>query len=205
MQIFAAELAEKARLVLQRIGIFLRLLPDLLRKKIRQAPGAARNRLAKFGQDSVTTFRALPYILSNFGHRSRDFALSFNSMFVVVFKRLRHNLGLSISGIIGIIAVLAMVVCVPVFSHAVSSQVLRSQLEEKAVSTHRGLFSLHMYVVDQASASALSVEIVNTIRDILNQNTQSIIGTQVAEIVIEMQTASVNWRPVKKPIQPGYK
>ena len=80
------------------------------------------------------------------------------SLSKVVFKRLRHNLGIAFSALIGIVAVLSLIVCVPVFSHAVSSDVLSQQLNAKVLSTHRYLFSMHIYFLDSRSASVLSVE-----------------------------------------------
>ena len=85
-----------------------------------------------------------PPFLRMMGSRFMDLLVTFSSMVVVVVKRLRHNLGLSISAVLGIVAVLGIIVCVPVFSHAVSSEILRNQLSEKATSLHRGLFSLHL-------------------------------------------------------------
>jgi putative ABC transport system permease protein len=79
----------------------------------------------------------------------------------------------------------------------VSSQVLRTQLEEKAAATHRGLFSLHMYVVDQASASPLTTEIVDTISQDIRRNSMSMVGLPVESLIVEMQTGSIHWRPVK--------
>ncbi len=83
---------------------------------------------------------------------------NFISALALVFKRLRFNLGLSISAILGIVAVLAIVVCVPIFSNAVSSEILRQQLYEKALATRRSLFSMHMYYLDKRDASPMDVE-----------------------------------------------
>jgi len=57
-------------------------------------------------------------------------------------QALWHNLGITVSALIGIISVLSLVVCVPVFSHAISGDVLRQQLNDKVNTTHRRMFSL---------------------------------------------------------------
>ena len=74
-----------------------------------------------------------------------------SSLVKVVFKRIRHNLGLSISALVGVIAIMSIIVAVPVFSHAVSSAVLKQQLEEKALTSQRRLFSIHYYNIDDSS------------------------------------------------------
>ena len=64
---------------------------------------------------------------------------------MVVAKRLRHHLGLTLSTLVGIISVLSLVICVPLFTNAVVSQVLKQTLTDKSVTNHRSLFSLHVY------------------------------------------------------------
>jgi hypothetical protein len=72
----------------------------------------------------------------------------------VVFKRLRHNLGLSVSAILGVVAVLSIVVGVPIFSYSISSEVLQLQVGRKSHQHSAGvLFSLHMYYINQAQNS----------------------------------------------------
>ncbi len=114
------------------------------------------------------------------------------SMCSVVLKRLRHNLGIAISALIGIVAVLSIIVCVPVFSHAISSDVLRQQLNAKVISTHRHLFSLHMYFLDSRSASVLSVDRTDQITGIIKQDFQKFLGLDPTEIVTEMQSGAIN-------------
>lgn len=129
--------------------------------------------------------------------KSRDLLSGLGSLIVLIMKRLRHNLGITISGVIGIIAVLAMVVCVPVFSHAVSGQILRGQLQEKSANNHRGLFSVHQYVIDQTSASPLTIDVIDRVTSYIRHETPIRIGTEVEELIVEMQTISVNWKPEK--------
>ena len=193
MQKFTARLADRARAFALDSAAVIRALPAVVLGRIRLFPAAAAAWMATVG----VTIRALPYLIASFGRRSGDFVLSFNSMLVVVLKRLRHNLGITISAIVGIIAILAMVVCVPVFSHAVSSEVLRSQLEEKAASTHRGLFSLHLYYIDQPSASAVTVDASERVTAAIRETSIRLMGLQPAQVIREIQSKAINWRAVK--------
>ena len=114
------------------------------------------------------------------------------SLSKLVFKRLRHNLGIAISALIGIVAVLSIIVCVPVFSHAISSDVLRQQLNAKVVSTHRHLFSPHLYFLDSRSTSILSVEKTNQVTGIIRQDINKFLGLNPSEIVTEIQSGAIN-------------
>jgi len=95
--------------------------------------------------------------------------VNFFSMLVVVFKRLRHNLGLTTSALVGSISILALVVCVPVFSNAVSSEVLRQQLLEKVKTTNRGLFSIHTYFLDTTTPSVMNIANVDQVTQFINR------------------------------------
>ena len=118
-----------------------------------------------------------------------------NSIMVVLVKRLRHNLGLSISAVLGIVAVMGIIVCVPVFSHAVSSEVLRTQLSENAVNLHRGLFSLHLYYQDMHIGSGINLEQSQVITRYIRDNAPRLIGPRISYIDSEVQTGHVSWTP----------
>lgn len=126
-----------------------------------------------------------------------DMAISFTSMVVVVYKRLRHNLGLSLSALLGMIVILGFVVCVPLFSFTVSSDVLRSQLQDKMTSTHRGLFSLHTYYVDNPSKTPLDAAKVGTISQYITEGTQRLVGLKVQRLITEIQSSTIEMNPVK--------
>jgi putative ABC transport system permease protein len=113
------------------------------------------------------------------------------SLFGLTLKRLWHNLGLSISALIGIIAVMAIVVCVPIFSHAVSSEVLRQQLEDKVANTHRSLFSLHYYLLDSNPTSTMDVQKSRLISDYLTRRFRELMGLKVSEIILEIESGVV--------------
>lgn len=125
--------------------------------------------------------------------RAGDLFASLLAMLVVVYKRLRHNAGISISALIGIVAVMAMVICVPVFSHAVSSKVLREQLTEKAQANNRGLFSLHMYYLDKRSASPLKVNNVEQFTGYIKQSIADNLGLRTKLIDVEVQSGNYGW------------
>lgn len=138
---------------------------------------------------------ALPGIAVSWLGTAKNILLSFSAMLVVVLKRLRHNLGLSLSALLGIVAVLAMVVCVPIFSHGVASEVLRVQLEEIALTTRRSLFSLHMNATDKQGADTLNVDKVEETAQWLEKNTPRVVGIPVRAVIARAQTATIGLNP----------
>jgi hypothetical protein len=77
--------------------------------------------------------------------------LNLLSLLAVVTKRLWHNLGLTISTLIGMVCVLTIIVCVPTFSYTVSGELLRQQLAEQAAKAGHSLFSIRIYYSDLES------------------------------------------------------
>ena len=153
--------------------------------------------LRRVGAVIVLLFIMTPELFARLSSRTVDVVAAVSAMLVVVFKRLRHNLGLSVSSVLGVIAVLGIVVCVPVFSHSVSSKVLKEQLSAKALSTRRSLFSMHMYYLDKRSATQLTVEKVQAITDFLNERIPSALDLKVNDITSEVQTGAIGWDPVQ--------
>lgn len=176
------------------IGWF-RSLPDLLR----QIAAWLRDFPTHWKQ-AVAWLRGLPARWPEIRTYLVDRLGSLGSMVVLVFKRLRFNLGISISALIGIISVMAIVVCVPIFSHAVSSEVLRQQLQEKVNLTHRTLFSLHSYYLDKSTASPLSVAQTATVTNFIHDNVTRQLGVRVDKIYLELQSASAILRPTKTQV-----
>ena len=76
-------------------------------------------------------------------HNFLNFFPNLVAVFSIIAKRLRHHAGLSASTLVGITSVLSLVICVPIFSNAILSQILKQTLIEKAQENHRSLFSLH--------------------------------------------------------------
>ena len=160
-----------------------------------------RSSLARLGKGLVALlmllFLSMPSALKATTSHSGDFAANFSAMLAVVLKRLRHNLGLSISAALGVVAVMGIVVCVPIFSHAVSSKVLSEQLITKALSTRRSLFSMHMYYIDKRSVSPISVEQAEALTRFIETNIPRQVGLPVKHVLMEVQSGAVGWRPVK--------
>ncbi|MEP7356615.1 MAG: ABC transporter permease, partial [Anaerolineales bacterium] len=116
---------------------------------------------------------------------------------VVVAKRLRHHLGLSVSTLVGIISVLSLVICVPVFTNAVLSQVLKQTLTDKSVNNHRSIFSLHIYYRDDTSKTALTAQSADSVTRWINQQLTQQVGLKVTDILTAIRTEAVVFKPVK--------
>ena len=142
-----------------------------------------------------------PGAFSRLGAFFTDLAASALAMVVVVYKRLKHNLGLTVSAVLGIVAVMGIVISVPIFSHAVSSKVLREQLMEKATSTGRGMFSLHMYYIDKRSATPLTLDNTRNIGDFIVTQLPANLGLNVTMLNMEVQSGSVSWYPVRTQVE----
>jgi putative ABC transport system permease protein len=140
-------------------------------------------------------FIAIPILAPKMVSRLADLPASLLSMVVVVFKRLQHNLGLSISAILGIVSVLGMVVCVPIFSHAVSGNVLRQQLTEKAENTRRSLFSMHLYYLDNRSTTKMDVSKSDVVAQSIIDLSSRLMGLTPDQIIMEIQSPMYYWRP----------
>ena len=119
------------------------------------------------------------------------------SVISIVFKRLVHLRGVSLSSTIGIISVLSMIICVPIFTNAVLSQVLQQSLTDKAKSNGRALFSIHAYYRDEMSFSPLSVDNMQYIAQWISSQLTSTMGIKVDDVWTEMLTEAYSWEPVK--------
>lgn len=115
----------------------------------------------------------------------------------VVAKRLRHHLGLSLSTLVGIISILSLVICVPVFTSAVLSQVLKETLVEKSVKNHRSLFSMHVYYRDASTYTPLTVKSASAITQWINWQLTGRMGLKVNAIYADMNTEPLVFTPVK--------
>ncbi len=119
------------------------------------------------------------------------------SVFKLVLKRLRHNLGLTLSAEIGILTVLSLVVCVPLFTNAVLSQALQGQLAEKAIKNQRTMFGLHAYYTDQPGYSAMKPENADLVTGYIEAYLAERMGLQVDRIVQEFTTKAFYWKPLR--------
>lgn len=117
------------------------------------------------------------------------------SMLTVILKRVRHNLGLSISAILGIVAILSIVVAVPVFSRSISSEILRRELEEKASATNRGIFSLHLYHVNTSDGMTLDNHAAVT--RFIQERFPANLGLEIDQLYPEIQSSSLDFQPLE--------
>jgi putative ABC transport system permease protein len=117
-------------------------------------------------------------------------------MFSVVLKRLRYRLGLSLSTFLGILVVLSLVICVPVFTNAVLSEVLQHQLQEKAEKFNRSLFGLHVYYYDNSAYSPLTLEGSQKVSRFIERTLVEKMGLRVEQVVRRLATRSLAWEPV---------
>ena len=115
----------------------------------------------------------------------------------VVTKRLRHHLGLSVSTLVGIISMLSLVICVPVFTNAVLSQVLKQTLIDKSVANRRSLFSLHVYYRADSTNTALTAQGADAVTRWINQQLTQQMGLRVANTLADIVTEVVVFKPVK--------
>ncbi len=164
-----------------------------MQKPITTISGAAEERQLKRAEDAGRLVRlpgrAVAWLADLFS--------SFLSALSLVFKRLSYNLGISVSAVLGIVAVLAIVICVPIFSNAVSSAVLKQELTDKALSTRRRLFSMHLYYLDKQNATPMDIAKSETVARYIEDNTPRLIGLNVEQIIMELQTIPIALKPVK--------
>src|SRR5512137_349728 len=117
--------------------------------------------------------------------------LNLFSMLGLVLKRLRHNLGLTASALIGVIAILTVAACVPIFSHAVSSEVLRQQLLEKKGTTNRQLFAVRLTYAEKSPTSRLDIEKSQAVAQYLKEQFPQILSLPVEQVVMDIKTGGL--------------
>ena len=122
---------------------------------------------------------------------------NFLSLLVLVLKRLVHHAGLSLSSAVGIVSILSLVVCVPVFASGVLSQVLKEQLTEKANLNHRSLFSLHTYYADNETYTSLTVEKALGVSQFIQRQLEDTMGLRLSVVEMQVMTRQFAWKPVK--------
>ena len=119
------------------------------------------------------------------------------SILGIVIRRLNHHRGISLSSAVGIISVLSLIICIPIFTSAVLSQVLMKTLADKSVANHRSLFSIHAYYLDDSVYFPLSVQGAETVSQFINTQVTSGMGLKVKDLYTTMETQPFSWAPVK--------
>ncbi len=176
----------------------IRQAPSMLWFQLKRLPGRLLRALKMFMRNLFVLIIASPVLLSGLSGRLVDLGNTFASMLLVVFKRMRHNLGLAISAWIGVIAVLGMVVCVPIFSHSVSGEVLRQQLADKALSTRRYLFSMHMYYIDKRTSSPMTIGLSKATANTIAEESRRLMGLKPERVVTKVQSSTLTLRPLEQ-------
>lgn len=113
------------------------------------------------------------------------------SMLRLVLQRLRFNLGLSASALVGIIAVLTVAVSVPIYSYGVSSEVLHQQLQQNKSGTNRQLFSLRLTFQEKFGAPQMTLEKARTITNYLESEIPRELGLPISQIVTDVRTSGL--------------
>ncbi len=115
----------------------------------------------------------------------------------VAAKRLRFHLGLTLSTLVGIISVLSLVICVPVFTNAVLSQVIQQALIDKSVRNHRSLFSLHVYYRADGTNTPLTTQGADSVTRWIDQQLTQQVGLKVAQVLVDLETEVLVFKPVQ--------
>ena len=123
--------------------------------------------------------------------------LNLVSVFTTVQKRLRHYWSLSICAEVGIISVLSLIICVPIFTNAVLSEVLKQELTEKSLKNHRSLFSIHAYYIDDTLYTPLAYEDAQYVSQWLNKQLSKSLGVKIKGVYLESSTKPLVWKPVQ--------
>ncbi|MGE5223562.1 MAG: hypothetical protein ACM3PY_14085, partial [Omnitrophica WOR_2 bacterium] len=112
-------------------------------------------------------------------------------------KRLQHHAGLSISSLIGIVSVLSLVICIPVFTNGILSNVLKQQLTEKATQNHRSLFGVHAHYADLIEYTTLSVESAQSVGQFIEDRLTHSMGLKINSVALELNTNQFAWKALK--------
>lgn len=163
-------------------------------RQARLVPGRIWRGLKYFIRTLFILIIASPVLLSDLTSRIIELPNTIASLVSIVFKRMRHNMGLAISAWVGVVAVLGMVVCVPIFSHAVSGDILRQQLAEKALTTRRHLFSLHMYYLDKRAATPMTVKTSYGFTSLIQEKSRQLMGIKPERVITRIQSSNIPLR-----------
>jgi putative ABC transport system permease protein len=121
--------------------------------------------------------------------------LSVLSVLKIAIKRLWHNLGLTLSALVGIVCVLTIIVGVPIFSHTVSGELLRQQLSERAAETGRSLFGVHIHTL-QVESIILDVDTCKAMGEYIAAKATNLMDLPIAHTVTEIYSPRMGMTPV---------
>ncbi len=124
-------------------------------------------------------------------------------MFSIVVKRLRHSLGLTLSAWVGILCVLTIAISIPVFTYAVSGELLRQQLAEQIAVSGHPLFSIRMYY-QYDSRAPLDIAGMRKLSQDLPKLTGDLVGIQPRQTVVEVNSTLVDLQMIPGPEAPDW-
>jgi len=110
-------------------------------------------------------------------------------------KRLSSRLTLTVLLIFSIALTVGVLVCVPVFSNAVSMSLMEQQLSERAQRFDRPAFALRAYVLP--SGTAMSIQDSLDRREWIRGLIDKYIGLPVLSMYMQVESRSMHLRPVK--------
>ena len=111
-------------------------------------------------------------------------------------KRLSSRLTLTVLLIFSIALTVGVLVCVPVFSNAVSMSLMEQQLSERAQRFDRPAFALRAYVLP--SGTAMSIQDSLDRREWIRGLIDKYIGLPVRSMYMQVESRSMHLRPVKE-------
>lgn len=120
-------------------------------------------------------------------------------MFFIAFalKRLKSRLSLTALLIFSIALTIGVLVCVPVFSNAVSLQLMQQELSERAQRFNRPAFALRAYALPTGRNMAMTIQDGLDRRDWLAQQIRGKLGLPIRSIYMQAESRSLHLRPVK--------
>ncbi|MCL4506934.1 MAG: ABC transporter permease [Chloroflexi bacterium] len=110
-------------------------------------------------------------------------------------KRLASRATLTILLIFSIALTVGVLVCVPVFSNAVSMQLMGQELAARATRTNRPAFALRAYALP--SGNDMSIQDGLTQRDWMLSLIKQYIGLPVQSVYMQLESSALHLRPVK--------
>src|SRR5690349_16402637 len=111
-------------------------------------------------------------------------------------KRLTSRIALTALLIFSIALTVGVLVCVPVFSNAVSIRLMEQELSDRAQRFSRPAFALRAYVIP--SGYRMSIQDGLDKRDWLTALIKQYIGLPIRSTYVQIESRSLHLRPIKE-------
>jgi putative ABC transport system permease protein len=129
-------------------------------------------------------------------HRSADFEVSIMAFFIALaFKRLKSRAALTALLIFSIALTVGVLVCVPVFSNAVSMRLMQQELASRAQRFDRPAFALRAYAIP--NGYAMSIQDALDKREWITALVRQYINLPIRSTYVQIESRSYHLRPVK--------